>query len=631
MLLVPLALTTALRAPVEASVSVTVDALVAIAASTWAAVAWSLARTVRHALRGGSTAVEPGPIGWAAVRIASLLLLLAPFLDRGIGPSTPARAATSVSTQLAPVPRPDRPGESSLPRASHAATSPPQRAPDALRWAGRRGGHRRRVEPISQATGLLVPLAAELRRRRRLSSRVVVDDEVVIDRETALLSEAPGIGHLLVGVARTLAAAGRLTSMAHAVVLNGEAMLADGSWSFDPGAPQMDARCLVVVLGDDTDGTHVLFVPRGATLSLSGTGATSTFDDAVRVATALGTGRPVVATPSVLLDVLARRSDDEVVVCVGDAKDVPSTLSDHVVVVELDASVPFASIDDAVAYLHDGRELRRDVLSPVVRQLLDGEWDRPADRMVPTRDAVPATSALRDTGTVVVRLLTAVPRVDGLAEPFEPGRERRAIELVAYLALRAGQPVTGERLRVRVLGNSSNDAAAKTLFNVASALRRSLGEGPLGQRLPPAGKLGRYLVATDVVCDVALFEARVTEARGCEVIEEKMAWLRAALELIEDEPFAAVLEGYDWFLTEGHLARLQTVCEDAACELAGLAAERGLVPLARFALERAKLIDPYSERLAAAAATLESPKRQASFEAIAPALRSTVPSAPTLT
>jgi len=122
----------------------------------------------------------------------------------------------------------------------------------------------------------------------------------------------------------------------------------------------------------------------------------------------------------------------------------------------------------------------------------------------------------------------------------------------------------------------------------------------------------------------------VAKARSCSDPEERMAWLRAAIDLIESEPFATVLAGYDWFLAEGHLTRLQAVCEDAACELVGLALDRGLIALASHALSRARLVDPYAERLAGAARDIAA-ARQASFEAMAPALRSTVPSAPLVT
>jgi hypothetical protein len=408
------------------------------------------------------------------------------------------------------------------------------------------------------------------------------------------------------------------------VLADGEAVLDDGGWRYDPSAPRRDVRCLAVVLGELDGRTHVVLVPRGATLALAGAAAGALLDDALRVGGALGLGRPVRTRPADLLHALAVREDDDLVVCVGSAGVGPE-LRDRCVVVELDAPDPLAVVHGDTVRTRDGRTLPACGLAASVRALLDGAFDRPfgaAERRAP--------SAPLDDHGVVVRLLTAVPRVDGLYEPLEPGRERRAVELLAYLALRAGEPVTGERLRVRVLGSGAADAAAKTLFNVASGLRRALGDGRFGPRLPPAGRLGRYAVAPDVVCDVAVLEARVEQARCASDPEARMAWLRGALELVEDEPFAAVLEGYDWFLAEGHLTRLQAGCEDAACDLVDLALERGLVDLARLALDRAALVDPHSERLARAAAAVAA-ARQASFAAMDPAARSTVPSAPAVT
>ncbi|HEV3213180.1 MAG TPA: hypothetical protein VGZ03_07290, partial [Acidimicrobiales bacterium] len=315
--------------------------------------------------------------------------------------------------------------------------------------------------------------------------------------------------------------------------------------------------------------------------------------------------------------------DDDVVVCEGELDASPPSLLGRCVAVTEDGAVPLAEVTDTEVRLFDGRVLARSSLATSVRALLDGH----RDRALPAPHVVTAEGGRLDDGGVVVRLLTEIPRVDGLTAPLEPNRERRAVELLAYLALRAGQPVTGERLRVRVLGTPSVDAAAKTLFNVASCLRRSLGDGPFGPRLPAAGRAGHYAVAADVRCDVAVLEARVAQAGRCDEPEAKMAWLRGALELIEAEPFATVLEGYDWFLAEGHVARLQAACEDAACELVDVALAHGLVELAAFAVDRASLVDPHAERLADAAMRVVA-ARQASLAAMVPAARSTVPSAP---
>jgi len=451
----------------------------------------------------------------------------------------------------------------------------------------------------------------------------VLEGDRAVDVETALLGLRAPFTPLLACVARSLAAADLLGGCAHVVVAGGEAWLDDGTWRYDPDDAQRDVRCLVVVLGEERGRTHVVLAPRGALLALGGVGAESLVDDAVRVGTALGLGRPVRTASTQLLHALAIREDDDVLVCEGDPREVASELRDRCIIVMGDdeGAPTIAEVGVGEVRLPDGRVLERSSLDPMVRSLLDGQHDRG----VPAR--VAATDAELDDRGVVVRLLTAVPRVDGLVAPLESSRERRAVELLAYLALRSGEPVTGERLRVRVLGTPATDAAAKTLFNVASCLRRSLGEGPFGPRLPAAGRSGHYAVASDVHCDVAVLEARVAQAGQCEEREEKMAWLRAALELIESEPFSTVLEGYDWFLSEGHVARLQIACEDAAFELVELAVADGLVELAAFALDRATLVDPHSERLAAGAMRVAA-ARQASFEAMAPAARSTAPSAP---
>lgn len=605
--LVPVALVRAARAPVVPSLTVAVDVLVVLAGLAWVVVVLSFARAVARTVRDGAASVEPGLIGWAAVRVAALVLLLAPFLD-GSASSRPAPPPTTTgTTALVPVASPVR---------LDPVLATPAAAPR------RRGGHRRgaHAAAVPRDAGLLVALAADHRRRRRATSRTVLDDESAVDTETALLSsDAPPLPPLR-AVARALAALGWLDAMQVVVLSAGQARIDARGWSFDPLEPQRDVQCLVVPLGEDADGLHVAVVPRGASLRLAGPGAGSLLADAMRVAPAVGLGLPVRTTAAEALRALALRDDGEVVVCVG-APPQDEALRSRFVGVDLDATDPVVVVREREVRL-GGRVLHREVLGEALRELLDGRHDV---ALAAAPDDAPRG---REDAGVLVRLLCAVPRVDGLQVPLEPGRERRGVELLAYLALRGGEPVTGERLRMRVLGPSSSDAAAQTLFNVASQVRRVLGEGPLGPRLPPAGRHGHYRLGGDVTCDVALLHARVEAARACEEPDERIAWLRAALELIEGEPFATVLDGYDWFLTEGHLARLQAAAEGAACELVELSLRRGYPALARFAIERARLVDPNSEAIAAAAAAVAAAGVQASLDAIAPALRSTEPSAP---
>ncbi len=219
--------------------------------------------------------------------------------------------------------------------------------------------------------------------------------------------------------------------------------------------------------------------------------------------------------------------------------------------------------------------------------------------------AAPVETPLADVpapGPVTVRLLTAVPRIDGLASPLPPKRARRAIELVAYLALHHPDPVTGDRLRTRVLGSADADAAAKTLFNTAGAARRALGLDDQGKPyLPSATKAGLYRLSALVTADAARAAVLVTAGLAAGDPLAAMALLRAALDLVEGEPLGGVRTGYGWWGAEGHEGRTAALLVDAACELARLAVAAGRPALGRWGLAQARMVDPYSEALTRAA------------------------------
>ena len=205
-------------------------------------------------------------------------------------------------------------------------------------------------------------------------------------------------------------------------------------------------------------------------------------------------------------------------------------------------------------------------------------------------------------GPVDVRLLTMTPRVDGLREELAPNRARRAVELVAYLALHHPDEITGDRLRTRVLGSSDDDAASKTLFNTAHAARRAMGLDDRGDPLFPVGtRNGMYQVSPQVTVDVHRAIALVRAGQEQGDPDRAIAHFRAALELVEGEPLANALSGYSWWEAEGHGGRIAAVLVDAACAMAVLATEAGLFDLARWGLERARLVEPYSEALSRSA------------------------------
>jgi DNA-binding SARP family transcriptional activator len=208
-------------------------------------------------------------------------------------------------------------------------------------------------------------------------------------------------------------------------------------------------------------------------------------------------------------------------------------------------------------------------------------------------------------GSVDVRLLTMTPRLEGLGEELPPNRARRAVELVAYLALHHPNVITSDRLRTRVLGSSDADAASKTLFNTAYAARRAMGPDEHGDPLFPAGtRHGLYQLSPRVTVDVHRAVALAAEAKAQSDPAVAIAYFRAALFLVEGEPLANALSGYGWWEAEGHAGRIAAVLVDAASRLASLAADAGLFDLGRWGVEQARIVEPYSEALSRSAMQL---------------------------
>jgi len=228
-------------------------------------------------------------------------------------------------------------------------------------------------------------------------------------------------------------------------------------------------------------------------------------------------------------------------------------------------------------------------LDPV---LFDDRGTRPTS-LDHHRFAAPSTSL--DSDEVRVELLLAAPRVTGLSEPFTPTLRRRCVEMVAYLALHRHEPVTGDRLRSRVLTHADVDASTRTLANTASAVRRSLGVDRHGPRLHPVTSSGLY-VTHGIASDVELFHTLVARARALS-LTDAAPLVERALALVRGEPLASALRGFEWFLAEGHAARLQRDAEWAALALHQYALEGEDYEQAFWALSQGRLVDPYSDAL----------------------------------
>ena len=233
-----------------------------------------------------------------------------------------------------------------------------------------------------------------------------------------------------------------------------------------------------------------------------------------------------------------------------------------------------------VVYVGDPTGLDQDVRAVCVTRCDEAE--------VPTP---PSTETSR---APVVELLRADPRVEHLVEPFTPTLRRRCIEMVAYLSLHEHEPVTGDRLRTRVLTHADVDASTRTLANTATAVRRSLGVDDAGARLHPVTSAGLYQIH-GVTSDVATFFTLVDRARRHP--PEAATLLDDALALVQGEPLASALRGFEWFLAEGFAARLARDGEWAALALAHHYDAHGAYERAFWALQRGLLIDPYSNEL----------------------------------
>jgi hypothetical protein len=201
---------------------------------------------------------------------------------------------------------------------------------------------------------------------------------------------------------------------------------------------------------------------------------------------------------------------------------------------------------------------------------------------------------------VRVELLRADPQVFGLCEPLTPTLRRRGIEMLAYLALHRNEPVTGDRLRTRVLTHADVDASLRTLANTASVVRRSAGADGSGPRLHAVTSSGLY-VTHGITSDVETFASLIQRARQL-ANDEAAPLAHQALALVKGEPLSSALRGFEWFLAEGYGARLSRDGEWAALALHHDAIANGRFELAFWALQQGLLIDPYSDVLLEASA-----------------------------
>ena len=111
---------------------------------------------------------------------------------------------------------------------------------------------------------------------------------------------------------------------------------------------------------------------------------------------------------------------------------------------------------------------------------------------------------------------------------------------------------------------------------------------------PDAVTSSGLYVTHGVTSDVELFTTLVQRARLLDT-DQAAPLARQALELVKGEPLASALRGFEWFLAEGHGARLARDGEWAALALHHDAMGRGDYEEAFWALRQGLLIDPFSD------------------------------------
>ncbi len=281
-------------------------------------------------------------------------------------------------------------------------------------------------------------------------------------------------------------------------------------------------------------------------------------------------------------------------------------------VLQIPSSWTLGDLEQSIVALHDGRLVITSSEHELLRALALTSRGKTLILHLTTPDRVDSELAdlcatlshpLISSGVVGdisprVHLLQANPDIENLVHPLEPSLRRRIIEMASYLTLHPGEPVTGERLRSRVLVHAGVDASARVLANVASALRRSLGSDGSGNRLHSVSAAGLYQ-AHGLRSDIQDFHRLINVARSSVGLNQEQP-LRSALELVLSEPLSSSLRGFEWFIAEGHQAKLSRDGEWAALALSDLALRNGDVELAFWAIRQGLLLDPYSDELAEA-------------------------------
>jgi DNA-binding SARP family transcriptional activator len=193
---------------------------------------------------------------------------------------------------------------------------------------------------------------------------------------------------------------------------------------------------------------------------------------------------------------------------------------------------------------------------------------------------------------IEVTLLTEAPVVSGIEGELQP----RLVEMVAYLAARAGETITTDQLRTAIYPDGVADSTFRT---AVSRIRRALGDNEDGTpRLSVATNTGVLGLSDEVGVDWLRAQRLIGLARGGDDSDRREV-LTAALGLIDDRPFSATRAGrYGWIYDDRQLlSAIEVELVDAAAELAALALAAGDADAAVWAADQGLDVVPDQEAL----------------------------------
>jgi MYXO-CTERM domain-containing protein len=348
---------------------------------------------------------------------------------------------------------------------------------------------------------------------------------------------------------------------------------------------------VALLLGQHGEHHEVALVKPGTTVSVTGTHRGGLVALQRLLATTWGEEFSGVSTssPTFAADHVALQ-DPRTVIYFGKVEDLPPNVAERSVivtgeeggslVVDVDEQTTRVGLEAPLSSLSISLELAAEVS-------VAGDFEPQVEDVLTSHATAP-----------MIRLLTPVPRIDGLAVDLDRKRARRAVELASYLSLNRNHLVTGGQLRTELLGDRERDGSTKSLSNTVSALRRSLGGDAEGNlHLPPATRSGCYGLASSVTSDYEQVLQLLATAEQCEG-DEALALVRAACALIEGRPLSSCVLGFDWFFRDGHERVLARALSKGVTHVLSHAIARGHLDLARLLIQQASLVNPYSETLA---------------------------------